>query len=395
MNEDDARELLHATAAPVSGVDLETVVRAGRRRRTRRRVAEACGGVAVIAAVAAAVTVPAAVRDHAPATPGAADPAAVIEQAAASGASPSPVAVTCQGRELAVPSGAQGVTVTAIDPSGRYVAGWSVHGSGSLPILWTDGVPARLDVGAPSAEIGAVNRSGAAAGVASSADFATEWVFRYEHGHATKLNGLPGRWHYYPQAYLNDAGYVLVNAEPQGNSGGVGGVTLLWRPGSTTAEKLPLPTGTKNSAGIFGITDDNTIAGGTYADGAGRDAYVWDVQGHGRKLDAPQGTTAVAYAVRGDWATGGVWRAGHDGTLAVWNIRTGAVRVLPQEIGTDVNALGAAVNRTGKVFRPDGVATLPPLAKGQSVHGAFIADTGTVVGDVSSGHTSIPAIWTC
>ncbi|NUS58028.1 MAG: hypothetical protein HOV66_24735 [Streptomycetaceae bacterium] len=251
-------------------------------------------------------------------------------------------------------------------------------------------------MGAPSAEIGAVNRSGVLAGVASSADFTTEWVFRYANGHATKLDGLPGRWHYFPRAYLNEAGYVLVNAEPQGNSDGEDSVTLLWRPGSTKPERLPLPALRTNSAGVFGITDDNTIAGGVYDSGTGRDAYVWDLQGHGRKLEAPPNARAIMYAVRGTWATGGIWSAvGGQGTLGIWDLTTGKLTQIPGSYGTGVNALGAVVNGGGAVYRRDGTATLPPLAKGQSVAGSFIADTGLVAGSVSTAHTSLPALWTC
>jgi hypothetical protein len=399
MNEEQLRNRLEAVDVPPSRLDMDVLVRAGRRRAFRRRSAQAAGGMALVTGVLLAVPsiltntgLPPAVQ---------AGPGAVATSTPAPAGTPE----RCRMTELPVPSGMTEVTATAVDPTGRYVIGHEIVGQDFRPVLWTDGRPKALPMPTKSVELSAVNASGVVVGLAGGPR--QEYVFRYENGTYTRLRPPAGSWHVYPTPAINAAGDIIINAEPSGNIEGKGSIILLWKAGAKTAVRLPAPT----EANAHDITDDGTIVGATYKNGTARTPYAWDQQGNGRKLQVPAGQTGAIYAAAGDWATGGLWPAM---VPALWNLRTGEVTKLaeaagPQQEqgaatrkgqgpGTAVNASGWVV-AGGAVVR-DGVAVDLAVPKGQSSIATDVSDTGLVVGQAITGgpdddENHGPRVWRC
>jgi hypothetical protein len=392
--ERELRQRLGVVEVPPSRLDVGALVREGQRRRRRRRSGQAAVGVA--AAIAVLVTVPTLLvgsRDRsAPITNPLVTPAPSQVRPTISTAGP------CSVRELPVPAGMKEVAPTGIDPTGRYVVGNGLVGQNYRPVLWTDGKARALPVVGQSVQLEAVNASGVVVGLVS--DRTTSYVFRWENGKYTKLRTPPGRWNVYPVPRINTAGDVVINAEPLGNSGGEGGIVLLWKAGRTTATKLPLPTG----AGISDINDNGMVIGSVYKDGEAVFGYAWDQQGHGVKLANLSGQTAAAYAARGDWVVGGFWP--HQ-LPARWNLRTGAVKeyptppdadLAPADVGLGpanmVNAKGWVV-AGGYVLRDDGPAKLP-VSTGLRANAVAVSDDGVVVGTAQSVLGTVgPRVWHC
>ncbi len=387
MNDDEQelRNRLEAITPPPTRLELDGLVEAGRRRAFRRRSWQAAGGVAL--ATAALVAVPTVVIGSRSRP----EPVAPTLAAAPSSAG-KPSAPTCQGTNLRVPSGHQAVSATGVDPSGRYIIGQSFSGQNFQPILWTDRTPKALPMIAKSMELSTVNAKGVVAGLGTD-DANRDFVFRYENGRYTRMGTPPGDWHVYPVPEMNAAGDIVINAEPRGNSGGKGSIALFWKAGTKTAVTLPLP----EEANVHDITDDGTIVGGTYQDGVGQDAYVWDQTGKGRKLKTPAGTASLAYAAQGNWVTGGYWTGQQDAEPVAWNLATGRVTKLPRGgPGDMVNGDGWVV-ALGMVF-VNGKQLALPAPKGQQGGAQAVSDTGLVVGstqekDVSD--TLRPRVWQC
>jgi len=387
IEEQDLRDRLWQADVPASRVEVEALVRAGRKRVVRRRARQAAIGAALAVAV---LTVPAVVSGalKRPATPPVASPVAKPSTKAA--------APSCAVTALPVPAGLTGVQPEAVDPTGRFIVGNGVQKQDFRPILWTDGTARALPVPEKSVQVTAVNASGVVAGLAENGP--DEYVFRYENGQYTKLRTPPGKWHPYPEPAINAAGDIVINVEPQGNVEGKGKISLLWKTGSTTPTRLPVPA----SASIHDITDDGTVIGTIYRDGVGVAGYAWDQQGHGRRLATPAGKTTAAYAAEGDWVTGGQWP---EMVPALWNIRTGeqvkvGARAMPTKKdspgpGEAVNAAGMVV-AGGSVYRDGGQLTLA-TAGGRTARATAVADNGLVVGLAldRSGENAGPRAWRC
>ncbi|MFU8872083.1 hypothetical protein [Micromonospora sp. SL4-19] len=398
MNEEqELRDRLEAVHVPPSRIEMDVVVRAGRRRALRRRSIQATGGVALATAVLLAVP---AILARAGAQPtvqaGASPTTGPVEEATASADPAEP----CRMTELPVPPGMKDVTADAVDPTGRYIVGNNTVGQNFRPVMWTDGRPQALPVKGQSVQVTAVNASGTAVGIATD-DPKHEYVFRYANGAYTRLNTPPGNWHPYPTPAINAAGDVVINVEPRGNVGGEGSIVLLWKAHSPTAVRLRLPAG----ANAFDITDDGKIVGAMYKDGVATDAYVWDQQGNGQKLEVPAGQTGAAYAAQGDWVTGGLWPSE---ATALWNLRTGEVTALgkrgPGAITAGTYGPGEAVNASGwtvasgAVLRPGGAAAELAATKPQFGRAWDVSDTGLVVGQALTdrGSTNLgPRVWQC
>ncbi|MGW4292567.1 hypothetical protein ACWEH1_05850 [Micromonospora chersina] len=387
-DEQELRDRLRAIQVPASRIEIDGLVRAGRRRAFRRRSVAGAGGVALATALlltAPSVLTTAGARPDA--APVGASPAATGPTGGGTTAAASPA--SCQPSELPLPSGMRNVTAAGVDPTGRYVVGNDVVGQDFRPVLWTDGKPQALPVPGRSVEVTAVNAAGVAVGLVQ--DGRQEYVFRYQSGASTRLRTPPGNWHVYPRPAINAAGDVVINAEPTGNSGGEDSVVLLWRAGATQAVRLPLPDG----ANAFDITDDGTIVGALYRDGVASAAYAWDQQGKGRKLAAPAGETAAGYAAHGDWATGGLWPSR---SAALWNLRTGALtRLTTDGPGDAVNASGWVV-AAGVLLR-DGAAVELRVPGGRTGLAVAVSDTGLVVGLARPGDDGAenagPRVWRC
>ncbi|KKK05534.1 hypothetical protein [Micromonospora sp. HK10] len=406
MNEEqELRARLEAVDVPPSRLEVEALVRAGRRRVFRHRSFQGAGGVALATAVLLAA--PSILTGAGGAQPaaGPADPSAATGPAAGPATRPAPTGPAtpggagraptapgtgCPVTELPVPPGMTDVAVSAVDPTGRYVVGNSTVGQNFRPLLWTDGQPKALPVTAASVQATAVNPAGVVVGLVQ--DGPVEYVFRYENGRYTRLRTPAGNWHVYPSPAINEAGDIVINAEPSGNSGGEGSIVLLWPAGSTAAQKLPLPPG----ANAYAVTDDGTIVGAMYRDGAAVAAYAWDQRGKGRKLMVPAGAKAAAYAARGGWATGGLWPSQ---TAARWDLRTGRVDELKTAgPGDAVNAAGWVVAH-GSLVSADGPVGLD-VPSGQRAVAVAVSDTGLVVGqarsDDDAGWRNLgPRAWRC
>ncbi|GGR99476.1 hypothetical protein GCM10010169_50130 [Micromonospora fulviviridis] len=389
-DEQELRNRLRAIEVPASRIEIDGLVRAGRRRAFRRRSVVGAGGVALATALLltapSILTTTGARPDAAPAGPapgatGAPEPAGADRTATAP-------AAACQPSELPLPAGMKNVTAAGVDPTGRYVVGNDVVGQDFRPVLWTDGKPQALPVPGRSVQVTAVNAAGVAVGLVE--DGRQEYVFRYQKGAYTRLRTPPGNWHVYPTPGINAAGDVVINAEPSGNHGGEGSIVLLWRAGSTEAVKLPLPDG----ANVFDITDDGTVVGAMYRKGVASAAYAWDQQGRGRKLTAPAGQTAAGYAAQGDWATGGLWPSR---SAALWDLRTGALTPLTADgPGDAVNAAGWVV--AGGLLLRDGAAVELRMPGGQEDLAVAVSDTGLVVGHARPGgdaENAGPRVWRC
>lgn len=406
-DEQELRDRLAAVDVPPSRIELEVVVRAGRRRAFRRRSVQATGGVALATAVLLAVPAILTRAEARPAGPADARPANASAKAdtgpanaSAEATAPTGPAGPCRMTELPVPSGMTDVTAVAVDPTGRYVVGHSVVGQDFRPVLWTDGQPRALPMPGKSVQPVAANASGVVVGLVEEPR--QEYAFRYANGAYTRLLTPPGDWHLYPVPAINAAGDIVINVEPRGNSGGKDSIVLLWKAGSTTAVKLPLPAG----ANAFDITDDGTIVGAMYRDGVATGAYVWDQRGNGRKLRVPAGETGAAYAARGEWATGGLWPSM---SAARWNLRTGevtspgtkkpaATKSGSEGPGDAVNASGWVVARSA-VLLPGGATVELATPRGQTSRAADVSDTGLVVGQaVTDGRDAQnlgPRMWHC
>ncbi|HEX5598658.1 MAG TPA: hypothetical protein VFX61_21960 [Micromonosporaceae bacterium] len=380
-DEQELRDRLEAVDVPPSRIELGVLVRAGRRRAARRRTVQAAGGTALAAAMLLAVPPILASAGAQPTVQAGAGPASAPVAAAAS-------AGPCRMTELPVPSGMRDARPFAVDPTGKYVVGNSLVGQDFRPILWTDGQPRALPVPGKSVQLADVNASGVAVGLVADTTNGAEYVFRYESGAYTRLRTPPGNWHPYPAPAINAAGDVVINVQPRGNSGGKDSIVLLWKAGSTTAVKLPLPDG----ANVYDITDDGTIVGAMYEDGSAVAAYAWDQQGNGRKLELPAGEAAAAYAAQGNWATGGLWPSM---STALWNLQTGELTKLgTRGPGEAVNAYGWVVV-DGAVLR-DGAAVELAVPNGQTSRAWAVSDTGLVVGQALTNDENLgPRVWRC
>jgi len=398
MNEEQLRDRLEAVPVPPSRLEMDALVRAGRRRTFRRRSAQAAGATALVTGVLLAV--PAIVtRTGSPP-----EVRAGTGSTASAPAAAGPVG-RCRMTELRVPSGMTDVSAAAVDPTGRYVVGNDVVKQDFRPVLWTDGQPEALPVPGKSVQATAVNASGVVVGLVE--DKQQEYVFRYENGALTRLHPPSGSWHVYPRPAINAAGDVIINAEPSGNIEGKDSIVLLWKAGSTTAVRLPVPA----EANAFDITDDGTIVGATYQDGHSTTPYAWDQQGNGRKLTLPAGQTGSVYAAEGSWATGGLWPSM---TPALWNLRTGELTT-PAPVATKEQAAklkgpgpGNAVNASGwivvgptlygSVLR-DGATVELEVPSGQSGSAHDVSNTGLVVGQAiaggGDGENLGPRLWRC
>ncbi|MEU8238580.1 hypothetical protein AB0C07_10065 [Actinoplanes missouriensis] len=365
-DEQRLRDGLESIAVPPSRVRIETVLPIARQRAFRRTAARTAAGAAL--AVGVLVGVPSVLlRPTAATTP----VAPALQQPSSVPAPASPAA--CQVGELATPKGLTNVTADAVDPTGRYIVGNGTEGQDFRPVLWSDGVPKALPVIADSVQATAVNASGVVVGLLTRKNRDT--VFRYENGRYTELKLPAGQWHPYPEPALNAAGDVVINAEPQGNTGGKGVIALLWRAGSVTSVRLPLPEG----GHVQEVRDDGTLVGGIYKDGGADTAWVWNPNGKGTRLTVPSGRTGQGYAISGDWVTGGIWPPG---SAALWNLRTGKLTEIEgdSDPGVAVNASGWMVTSTGRLVRSGEDAVLPATGSDQESLAQDVADTGLVVG---------------
>ncbi len=395
-DEPDVRAFLAGADTPPSRVDLTAVVADGQRRVRRRWAVAAAGTTAAV--LAGLVGVPAAIATvrGAPSRGAAvgASPAMSASRSAVVPPSPSPLATNvCVARPLKLPSGIKQAKAMSVDPTGRYVGGQE-DGKLTRGILWTDRKPTILPIHEDWVEVDAINEHGVATGIAEDNAGKVEYVFRYADGKVTKLTNVAGYTHVFPYPAINAAGDIVVNAETPGSAEGAGSIAMIWKAGTTVAERIPL----KTTDNVMAITDDGTLVGAHYTNSQAAGAAAWTQSGQETKLDQPAGTVAAAYDARGEWATGGLWTKGEGGSATgtpLWNIKTGAVTVLPGEVANAVNASGLVLSGYSQLLRADGRAPRLPTPANGHIYATGLSDTNVVVGSISDNSTSTPMTWSC
>lgn len=303
--------------------------------------------------------------------------------------------VSCEPTALSLPAGVTAANPAAIDPSGRYIVGNDMstmyngdtpQGDGRVrPILWTDGRPELLPGLENYLDATAVNADGTVVAVGDRSD-RDGVVLRYVEGELEELDTPAGTWNF-RAADINAGGDVVATAYPDAGSSQAAFV-LLWKAGSTTPAKLPLPAGAEatdlaDDGRILGVVQSSTQAGMFIP-------YVWDQQGKGRELAVPDGTYAYVSTTRGTWAAGTLIPSG---AMVRWDLTTGDVAELPVDSpARDINTAGwIAGGRT--VLRDDANVTLP-LPDGSPANSIGIADNGLVLGERDNGGGGL-FTWQC
>ncbi|MGI5145729.1 hypothetical protein ACQEVC_04905 [Plantactinospora sp. CA-294935] len=378
-----------------STVEIDTLLRTGRRRVRRRRLLAGGGLAATTAVVLVAVPVAlAAVRDDEPIAPDPApgqvvQPGPTPDDRHTADSTPPPVLSRCTPHRLPLPDGATESQVLDGDPTGRYLVGvardprtartWTLRWDrGAMTVLeppTTD--PARL----------LVNSQGVVAGdgiaVRDGTAVQVSWVYRY--GRYVDLTDSNGGY-LGDVLDLNERGDVLggirtfayqggstgtKGGPPQPTGGAAGtpgepaaspgggrsdGYTVVsgrhpavWAAG---AEQSPTRLGEDGTGSPYatGLGDDGTLVGGMLRSGTDQVVrmLVWAPDSTVRTLAPPprHGVTTGNLSIRGGWVLG--WSVASPGAEQKvvptrWNLRTAEATPLTGLAGA------AAINRSGWV----------------------------------------------
>ncbi|MFI7590126.1 hypothetical protein [Micromonospora sp. NPDC049359] len=293
-------------------------------------------------------------------------------------------ASACAISTLPYPTDTYRADASAIDPSGRFVAGTALRVGESenqyLLLVWDR---QRLtEIVAPGNGLHPVdiNESGTviANGWAESG-IGRPWTYR-----DGKLQQLP---------VPPSTGIFVTAINSAGDIVGYGSdivpgefSALRWpaaRPG--TVEVLDAPV----DAQATGITPNGTVVGqaGPFGDWTG---WVRRPNGKVKPLAVAGGGSTVVNAAAGHWAIGQVWLGGDNPAKVRWDLRNGSHVILDPEAGLDdVNAKGVVV---GGALVTRG-ATSRVLPGGGNVGARAIADTGAIVGFRNADRVT-PVRWT-
>ncbi|WP_157408525.1 hypothetical protein [Actinoplanes sp. N902-109] len=402
MGEQDVRERLQAVEVPATSLRVETVVAGGRKQARRSRMLQAGCGAALATGLLAGV--PAVLMhpgDQPPAQAAAAPAASPGGSAGPRQATPNPDLPTlrCAATSLPIPSGMTSVQPADVDPTGRYVLGNNSRSSDKLTpegkvagvasaqvVLWTNGRPQALPKVRDWTAGDAVNAGGTVAAIAGAKDKPGDAVVRYTAGVPEQLTPPAGAWTF-SLASINAGGDILVNASRQGGDDRTDAV-LLWKAGSATAVKIPLPRYARGTS----LLDDGTIVGDLATGNNGTiTSYTWNQQGKGQALKAPAGQDGSVSNAHGDWATGNLWPSGE---VARWNLRTGEVTQLP--VGSPAQSINAKgwIASDGTVLRNDTNVDLGLLPDGTRGDPLYLSDSGLVVGLPFTGASGV-ITWQC
>jgi hypothetical protein len=397
LDEEELRQLMHAAEVPPSGADVLRAIATGRRRaRGRTLLTRGAAGVAVVAAVGTFVAfgpMRAGPGGHPAGGLVAPPPRSSVAPSAADRPSPG---ATCKPHELPRPAGATGFMVTAIDPTGARLAGWTGPDD-PKPVVWSGGtvtsIPGASGVASAIAADGTVVGS-----TLSPSDDSLGWVWR--NGTVTNLARLSGYQWTNPSA-INATGTI---------AGWVHGATLdqsapvIWKPDGTV-HKLTVPSTIGNPGTVAAtardIADDGTVVGDAHGV-----PVMWKPDGTPVALTLPSGANAgFAWAVAGPYAYGDVAAEGQWTSAVRWNRATGAVTVLPDT--ANVSARDGTVDGTALVPATDGdhgsvrlmrldgsVEVLHGVRDGHVMAVAISPDGRTVAG-ASVTPTGVPLVWHC
>ncbi|WP_432827979.1 hypothetical protein [Dactylosporangium sp. CA-092794] len=321
MIEDTLQRYARQDVPPSRLQAADVLVEARRRNRRRTRLTGAVAGAATVLAAFGGVAV---VR------------AVVTAPIAAAGAG-------CTVVQLEIPGGTSGgVVASGIDPSGRYVIGKTGARDAPRAVLWTDGIPAVLrEAFTPQA----VNASGVIAGFTGPDRHGGEAQQRPVVHDGTRLVQLP-----LPDGATGGAAYAVNgHGDVLGTAVRADGspIAVRWRTGGTAA----IVTTVAGASGL-GLTDDGVAVG---FDLPNPHPLRWAADGVTTALPVPRGAeSATAAAAAGDWAVGDATLppTGSKDDLTAeaavrWNLRTGAVELIPGVGGHRVSASGTVAGTTG------------------------------------------------
>ncbi|GAA1640252.1 hypothetical protein [Catellatospora bangladeshensis] len=349
----DLRELLDGLADEAPRYDVVTAVHERRHRHVRnRRLARSGAGVlATAVAVTAGLQLPGWFEDPLSPFPSVWD--------------------GCRADRLPVPGGYDaGSTVTAGDPTGRYLAGRVQRTDGTTTALIWDAMrdgelPRPVGVDGEQARITDVNQAGVAVAVSVVNAETVSWIVR---------DGIPVR--------LPGSGVEALAVSATGAVAGVAGVSgqadkqpIVWRDTAAEPAVLALPD-TATGGTVTDIAEDGAVVG-TIRDENGTHPYLWHPDGTGEQLKLPDDIVGSVQDVRmgavyGEWVTGAVRddRGFDTVTLVRWNRVTGQKwwwlnGIMPDVFG---DTLGAG---TGSLL-PVGLARNSEHAPGSDLYVAAV-----------------------
>jgi hypothetical protein len=412
--EDRLRSYAALDHVPPPPATAEEVLATARKKtgNQRIRLAATAGLVTALVLIGVAVAMPR--RDASPAP---LDPSPSVVPS-----SPSPTAPPLRCRAEALPPAA-GLTKSqqvarAIDPSGRYIAGWYASGPDTIGLLvWTDGV-VRQPAAAKVFSAAAVNSRGVVVGKAPDRDGGKHAaVFR---DGKVSLLPRPAGTMYSSALAINTHGDIVGTVS--GNDlprygGSTDDLPILW---PATGGYVMLETGQgdlwPHTAAAIG--DDGVILGTVRRS---RDGHVislpyrWNADRTGALLALPRPLStepASVHAMAGQWAAGsaGALPEGQAPTPPPglehvvsqpsahvrWNLATGAFEQLGVFTPLGVSATGVMIGvdnpytRTPAVWRGGTVTPLPLLDAGQPLmlYGGISADGTTAFGTLYRPATS-------
>jgi len=390
---------------PPLDVDVRGAVAAGRRRvRTRRALTSVVAAAAAAIAVTGTVAGLNAVARKAP-RPG-----------TTGGVAPAAEAPSCRVTALTVPSGARHVETTAVDPSGKYVAGVvpgsEETGASGSALLWAGGTAHDLHVAGLAPTPKAVSSSGVVVGGTTRDHHLVAWAYR---GGAVQYLASIAGWDSEATGVNDNGDIVGVGYGPHDAT-----KALIWPAGSPgTVQSLPAD----GSAEALAVSGSGAVVGV-----AGNRPYFWKSPQAGQALPGlPGQAKGSALGISGDWAYG--WsgkkrQAGNAGGAVVvgpsaepgaatdtveqsrwvrWNVQDAQVEELagfaPTAIAANGEMAGTALTgkREAALFRDGVVVPLPHLTaqRDYSEASGASADGRTIAGTESSLDGTQPVIWHC
>ncbi|SCG74584.1 hypothetical protein [Micromonospora coxensis] len=306
----------------------------------------------------------------------------------AASAAPRTATRACTVTTLPFPADVYRAEASAVDPTGRFVAGTALRRgeeSNQLFLLvWRQG---RLTtVESPLADsVADVNSHGVVVGNGWAEGRNRPWVYR---------NGtfelLPSPSGSAGATAINAAGDIVGSGEEAGTGRQL---ALRWpaaRPG--TVEVLDVPA----TAWALGVTRDGTVVG-TSGDWETARWSGWAryLDGRRESLTVPGARSVNVDAAEGHWAVGRVDLGGSDQMRVRWDLRDRSWSRLADELPwvADVNARGVVVGGD-RVVRGGDSRVLPGGGDRIGVGASAIADTGAIVGFRNDHGRVTPVRWT-
>ncbi|QDY09193.1 hypothetical protein FJK98_20200 [Micromonospora sp. HM134] len=298
----------------------------------------------------------------------------------------------CALHPLPLPAGVAHGRATAVDPTGRYVAGIGTRITDGVwepaLLLWQGARVTVVDTALAEDVVG-VNSAGVVIGNAYVTAVQRPW--RYQNGGLTDLpvpGSVSGAW----AAGINGRGDVVGYGAVEATESMI---ALRWpvdRPGTVETIDTP-PDGVAVT-----VLDDGTVVGSARVS-AGSSSYAgWVRRPDGQfvRLTVPGRSNAWVFAARGGWAAGTTGDDPDGQRQPVrWELGTGKATVVDPAVEPvqDVTAGGALLGPRA-VWHADGVTPLPGAVAGfPGVQARAVTDTGTAVGWTTTDRFT-PVRWT-